>query len=497
MKNRFFKITGLSSLSICLLLLTGGLTGCGEELLDKFPNSAISEASFYKTEAHAIGAVNAVYAQLHGAYDPWVKMGLDIWSDDCEKGGGGPADNAQYQQFHEHNILLTNGEIGRHWGQFYTGIFRANKAIENIPDIDTPIKDRLIAEAKFLRALYYYNLNKKFNGVPLVTSTATEDYTKILRSTPREIWDFIVDDLLEAVATLPDSYPNNADLGRATKGSARGLLGRVYLFMQEWQKAADVYSDIIRSQNYRLMDNYADNFLSAEGDNLPESLFEVQFAAGTGSDAQSFRWHGWVRPRDVNNIISWGGNGFCLPTQSLVDAFEPGDVRRKATVMVEGDEVFGVIYGSGEHDYAVGWSYTGFNVRKYIWGPEVIHQEADGNFKIIRYSDVLLGYAEAVYRGATGNAGISGLEALNMVRRRAELGDIPALTFEAIVQERRVEFAFECIRFFDVVRWGIAKDVFAPTFRENHSEYLPIPLGEILINPGLRQNPGYEGYVPD
>ena len=480
MKNVFLNIIGLG---ICSLVFTG----CGEELLSKSPTAVVSEASFYKTEADAVAAVYSVYAQLQNAqcYGHQAIMQANIWSDDCVKGGGGPADTPNLEEFNSYEILLSNGQVGSIWNANYVGVFRANKAIERIPEVDaeTAVKNRLVAEAKFLRALYYYSLVIRFNGLPLVTSTATEDYTAIPRSSARETWEFIESDLLEAIAYLPDSY-QGADVGRATKGSARGLLGRVYLFMQEWQKAADVYSDIIGSNIYRLMDDFGDNFLNKEGDNLPESLFEVQFATGTGSTAQAFQLHGWIRPRDVPGL-AWGGNGFCPPTQSLADAFEPGDVRRKFTVMVEGDEVFGETYLSS-------WSPTGHNPRKYVYGAEVIHTEADANYKIIRYSDVLLGYAEAVFNGASGKASISGLEALNRVRRRAELADIPALTFNAIVQERRVELALEGMRFFDLVRWGIAKQVLGDLgFDENHDEYMPIPLSEILKNPDLEQNPGY------
>ena len=481
MKNVFFKI--ITGLSVCSFLLTG----CGEELLDKFPNAVISEGSFYKTEADAVGAVYAIYAQLTNAqcFGHQALMQANIWSDDCSKGGGGPADTPNLEQFNIYEILLSNGQVGSIWGANYVGIFRANKAIEKIPEVDADaaVKDRLVAEAKFLRALYYYSLTIRFSGLPLVKSTSDELNT-MTRSSARETWEFIESDLLEAIRLLPDSYQNNADVGRATKGSARGLLGRVYLFMKEWQKAADVYSDIIGSNIYRLLDNYGDNFLNGEGDNLPESLFELQHTTGTGNVAQGFQYHGWIRPRDVAEIV-WVGNGFCLPGQSLVDAFEPGDVRRKATVMVDGDEVFGSIYKSS-------WSITGFNARKYAFGEDVLHVEADANYKVMRYSDVLLGYAEAIFNGASGKASISGLEALNMVRRRAELADIPALTFDAIVQERRVELALEGYRFFDVVRWGIAKELWGDLgFDENHDEYMPIPLDETLKNPDLVQNPGY------
>ena len=473
--------------AVCFSIFMLGFIGCGDDLLNKAPYGSLSSASFYKTEADAMMAVNSVYDQLQNTniYSSQGLMRMNIWSDDAEKGGGGPADNAAFEEFNSFQIVLSNSIPLYVWNALYAGIFRANTAIERIEGMgDFNLKNRLLGEVKFLRALYYFNLVIQFNGVPLVTSTDVSVLKLIARSPAQDIWNFIEKDLQDAIGLLPSDYAA-ADVGRATTGSARGLLGRVYLFTKQWQKAADTYADVINSNTYRLMDDYADNFLNKEGDNLPESVFEVQFASGTGSTANAFEYHGWIRPRDVPGL-AWGGNGFVVPTQSLADAFEADDLRRKATLLSDGDEVFGTVYRSS-------WSpYTGHNARKYIYGPEVIHREADANFKVIRYSDILLGYAEAISNGASGKANITGLEALNRVRRRAGLTDIAALSFNTIVHERRVEFALEAIRFFDLVRWGIAKQVLGDNFDVNHDEYMPVPLNEILMNPNLEQNPGYE-----
>jgi hypothetical protein len=469
---------------ICVVGLFLTCAGCSD-LLDKAPYGALSDATFYKTEADAIMAVNAVYdrSQHSYIYSTFALMSNNIWSDEAEKGGGGPADTPMLEELNSFEVQLSNGVVSSSWSALYQGIFRANKALEMIEPMSLSLKDRLLGETKFLRALFYYNLNIRYNGVPLVTSTSTDGLESITRSSAQAVWAVIETDLQDAIKVLPASY-SGEDIGRATKGSAQGLLARVYLFTKEWQKSADLYSEIINSGSYHLMDNFADNFLNKEGDNLPESVFEIQFTTGTGDNGNSFEYHGWVRPRDQPQL-GWGGNGFVIPTKSLVDAFESNDVRRKATVLVDGDEIFGTVYSSS-------WSpYTGYNTRKYIWGPEVIHQEAEANMKVIRYSEVLLGYAEAVFNGAAGKANITGLQALNQVRKRAGLDDISALTFEAIVHERQVELALEGFRFYDLVRWGIAKEVLGDKFDVNHDEYLPIPLNEILMNPNLEQNPGY------
>jgi hypothetical protein len=455
-------------------------TSCGEDMLDKSPYAALSEATFYRTEADAIGAVNAVYNPLT-VYNSWSHLSSEIWSDDFEKGGGGPTDMAQLEELNNFQIVPSNSMVSDMWNTCYRGIFRANKAIEKIEEMSITSKDQLLGEAKFLRALYYYNLNIRFNGVPLITSTNTTDIKNVSRVSAQEIWAFVEQDLKEAINGLPVSY-SGADVGRATKGSAQGLLGRACLYMKEWQKAADVYADVINSGTYRLVDNYGDLFKNQGSDNLPESLFEVQSVAGKSSSSITTTRN--MTPRDVNG---WGGWGFCVPTQSLADEFEVGDLRRPETLVMEGDIMFGIPYESF-------WSpYTGFSPKKYVFGPEVGTDETDCNLKVIRYAEILLGYAEAILNGATEKANITGRQAINLVRKRAGLQEITALSLDAIVHERRVELALEGgFRFHDLVRWGIAKDVLGANFDVNHDEYMPIPLNEILINSNLQQNPGYQ-----
>lgn len=460
-------------------------------MLDKVPYAAISEASFYKTEADAEMAVNSVYSQLKNGYTfNSFSFVPDIWADDAVKGGGGPGDNAALTEFEDWNIQNTNSFSKNRWNSFFKGVYLANTAIIKISGMDDfSKKDRCLGEVKFLRALYYFSLVKDFGELPIITDPDQEGIKTISRSSVEEVYKLIVADLNDAIASLPATYSGN-DVGRATKGSAQGLLGRVYLFTKDWQKAADVYSEIIKSGTYSLMPDYETNFLNEGGDNLPESLFEVQYTANSGNTGNGFQRHGWCRPRDVAEI-SWGGNGFAEPTESLAKEFEPGDLRRPATVMVEGDLVWDN-NGGLTTVYHSSWSpYSGYNAKKYIYGPEAIHEECYANFKIIRYSDVLLGYAEAVLNGASGNAGISGLQAFNMVRERAGLPGISALSLDALIHERRVEFALEGLRFYDVVRWGKAKEIFGPKFDVGKDELLPIPESELLMNPNLGQNPGY------
>lgn len=454
-------------------------------MLDKAPYGTVSEATFYKTDADAVMAVNSVYHRLQTGYAYGAfSFVYDIWSDDCVKGGGGPGDNAVWTELEEWTVQTSNGTASSMWSAHFTGVYRANICINKVSAMpDSPIKNRVLGEAKFLRALFYSRLVQIFGALPYWTDPDMEGLKSIPRTPADECWANIIEDLEEAVTLLPESY-EGADLGRATKYSAYALLGRAFLYTKQWQKAADAYAQIIKSGKFKLMDDFAANFTNTTSDNLPESIFEVQFASGTGSTSRAFERHGWCRPRDIP--YEYTGNGFAQPKESLVKEFEEGDLRRAATVMVPGD----ILWDDVPYDPA--WSpYSGYNAMKYVYGPGVTHQEADANFKIFRYSEILIGYAEAVLNGASGNAGITGLQAFNMVRERAGLEGIGALTLDAIIHERRVEFALEGHRFFDVVRWGKGREIFGSQFDENRDELMFIPINEMLKNPNLTQNPGY------
>ena len=469
-----------------ILFLTSFVLMCGcNKMLDKAPYGTVSEASFYKTDTDAVMAVNSVYHRLQNG---WVFGGfsfvLDIWSDDCVKGGGGPGDNAGWTELEEWSVQTSNGVASSWWSAHYGGVYRANICIQKVSEMpDSPIKSRVLGEALFLRAMFYSRLVQIFGDLPYWTDPDMEGLKELSRTPASECWDYIIGDLQEAIKLLPESY-TGADVGRATKYSAYALLGRAYLYKKQWQDAADAYAQIIKSGKYRLMDDFAANFTNTTSDNLPESVFEVQFASGTGSASRAFERHGWCRPRDIP--YEYSGNGFAQPKESLVKEFEEGDVRRAATVMVPGD----ILWDGVPYDPA--WSpYSGYNAMKYVFGPGVTHQEADVNFKVFRYSEILIGYAEAVMNGAVGNAGITGLQAFNMVRERAGLEGVSSLTLDAVLHERRVEFALEGHRFFDVVRCGKAREIFGSQFDTNRDELMFIPVNELLMNTNLKQNPGY------
>jgi hypothetical protein len=394
------------------------IIGCGEDLLDKTPYGTISQASFYKTETDMVGAVNSIYAPFFGTWGAGLYNGngyniLNALSDDGHPGSD-MSNSLAYVEAYLNDLKPDNAFVVRDWQYCYQGIFRANLMLEQSAAIDYPNKARLEGEAKFLRAFFYHFLNIWWNGVPLITSPNDAELKTLSRATSQQVWTLVEQDLKDAISGLPASW-SGVDLGRPTKASAQGLLGRIYLYQKEWQKASDMYADVINSGLYHLMDNFADMFLNIGSDNLPESIFELQVVSGKSTNGCQITQY--ITPRN-----HWGGWGTGAVMQSLVDEFEVGDERRVATVVVEGDTLWG-------ERYEASWEpWTGYTTKKYMYGPEVVNQEMDGNFKVIRYSEILLGYAETILNGASGKANISGLEALNMVRRRAGLADISLLS---------------------------------------------------------------------
>jgi len=308
---------------------------------------------------------------------------------------------------------------------------------------------------------------------------------------PRESVDNVVaqiiSDLEYAQSNLPSvtAYRGTADLGRATKGAAKGFLARTYLWIGDWAKCAQLTSEIISSNEYELMTDYGDNYLLANDNNM-ESLFEVQFQTGVPESVSS-SYSCYMSPR--GNSRTDCGYGHLEVRQELIDAYEEGDLRRKVTIFMEGDDFFGVPY-----DYTL--SGTGANPAKWIFSKEVVTQASGSpsNQQLMRYAEVLLNNAEANFML---NEKDDALWAINEVRDRAGLDDlsIEQLTLEAIIHERRIELAFEGgHRLFDLRRLGIAEAVLTElghTYDDDIHNVFPIPLSELDANPAVEQNPGY------
>lgn len=482
----------LYSLSLAVLLLSV-IPSCTKDndFLDKSPNGVLSTTNFYKTQADAEAAINASYTIL---LDFWVKniaFEKDIISDDAVKGQG--VDLAALTNMDNLNFNATDGANQALWGIYYKGVYLTNLVLDYVPNIemDAAVKNRILGEAHFLRAYYYYNLVIRWGGVPLMTTTIDAEQSPS-KASVEDSWAFITTECIKASELLPWKNEYDAtNIGRADKGAALALLGNAYLFQQQWDNAFDAYAQVINSGIYQLEPEFG-NIFKPEFDNGSEVVFETQTKGGEFAYGNGFNF--WVRPRNGSTIF---GLGFCMPTQDLVDEFEEGDPRLRYTVIRQGDIISDEI---STIPFESAWApETGMNCGKYVVGVEVggNAERHEQNQKNIRYAEVLLGYAEAAFR--TGNTG-EAVAKINLVRERARGGNnsvLPDISesddiFAAIVHERRVELALEGKRYFDLVRWGLAEQELGSLgYQPARKGLYPIPQTELDVNPNLVQNTGF------
>ncbi|MEM9983720.1 MAG: RagB/SusD family nutrient uptake outer membrane protein [Bacteroidota bacterium] len=492
----------------CLAMLLF-LASC-EGFLEKEPFTSVTTENFFQNEDDALRALTAAYATLQFDGQPGPAGHFrwfwgDIVSDDADKGGSGPNDVAALGRLENFEGRAENELLAAEWQANYDMVYYSNIVLENVPDIemDPFLKARILAEASFLRAYGYFQLVRVFGGVPLVLKTLSPSEDQIARASADEVWAAIEADLNAAIPDLlMRSQYDAGDLGRITKGAAQAVLLKALLWQEKWDEAATVAADIVNSGEYRLETDYAFIFTQA-GENNLESVFEIQYMNASNGD-----W-GRFEEGNLSNVFQrargdFGGFGFNIPTQDLVDEFEAGDPRLGATVFMEGDEMGDRGTFTKE---ATGFPFDYYS-RKYFHNRSEEAPTGDpavngpSNDRVIRYADVLLMYAEAAYH--TGNEGTA-RDLVNQVRERARGGDesvLPDVTasgsglLDAIYHERRVELALEGHRFFDLVRTGRAASVMQAhgktNFTAGESELFPIPLREIQLSDGLiEQNPGY------
>ncbi|MGV3508980.1 MAG: RagB/SusD family nutrient uptake outer membrane protein [Sphingobacteriaceae bacterium] len=482
-------------IKVIALVVTISITTSCEKFLEEDPKNFVAETNYYSTEADAIAAVNSIYAYLNsinsgntaGVYHSnfWVAIGLA--SDEMFSEQAGGADLEQLESF---SYIPQNSTLFDIWEKHYKTITIANIAIARISGINMneTLKARLLNEAKFLRGLMYFNLVRMFGDIPLLTQ---ENETLYPSASPKEdIYNLIIQDLTAAEA-LPPSY--DTDKGRATKWAAKALLGKVYLTRKDWPKAAPKLLEVVNS-GHALWDDFADAFKLANK-NGKESVFSVEFGDAGGKIIFWEVGQFLVRllPPQLSEEGVVNAQGWQLPTQQLYNSFDIDDRRRAVTFITEIHNKNG----------------TTTTIRPYIqkyWDRE---KEPTGNataasFPVIRYSDVLLMYAEALNELDNPDAHTY----INMVRKRARFDgttyrnavpDYSGLNKvdlrAAILKERRLEFVAEGHRWFDLVRTGtletlvpLAKPGIVPASRY----YLfPIPQQERDVNPNLPQNLNY------
>lgn len=483
-----------------LPLLLIGLMSCSEDFLELGLQGEVEETNFMQNANDARLATNAVYNTLrdwryHGGF-PIV----DIMSDDSRKGSN-PGDGIQVLAFDNFTYSPNEDAIRNWYSTLYVAIKRANVVINRAPniDMDPSLQSRFIAEAKFLRAMTYFKLVRLYGGVPIVTTTDPE---RILpRNTADEVYGLIVQDLLDAIQVLPEqSDYASTDLGRATKGAAKALLAKVYLYRKDFVNAEQYALEVINSGEYNLDPSFP-NVFSKDGEFGSGSIFEIAARPDGFGDGG----HQYGNTQGVRSMPNRGW-GFNRPSYDLMQSFEAGDPRKDATIIYLGEEINGIVIGGDSSTPDTTYDEQGNIVEievynQKVWTPGTTPLESwDYNVRVLRLADILLIAAEAMNEN---NKPGEALGYLNMVRSRARSGNpavLPDITEQGkdalrdiILEERRSELALEQNRFFDLVRTGKAPEVLGPLgFMENKHELFPIPQAEIDLSEGiLEQNPGW------
>ncbi|MFQ5603528.1 MAG: RagB/SusD family nutrient uptake outer membrane protein [bacterium] len=476
-------------LAVSVLISSVWMLSCSEDFTLLAPQSDRNVENFYKNAKDFEVAVNGIYDALQsgGTYGNTVAIATggtggywmltEMRSDNTDQGGdvtGLAAQVAVINQFAED--ALNEFVLGA-WVGSYAGIARANIVLTRIVDVDMDqsLKDRYTGEALFLRSLFYYNLALLFGNIPMPLTETVSISDQLEQVPAATVFNQLIADLKEAQAKLPDVH-TSAVGGKATRGAAQTLLARVYLTVGDKASAETVLRDIISSGLYQLVPNYEDLW-GPENENNIESIFEVQFKAGGFGEGS-----GYANSFSPSSDLVGGGptGGRNRPTLDMIAAYETNDLRFLASMDTSYVDLSGT-------------TNSARYVKKYLSVP-FGDNDADNNFIVFRYADVLLMLAEAIGEGAEAY----GL--INQLRSRAGLADIDASTpgtFEdKLLHERRVELAFENHRWYDLLRFGKALEVMqahmaAEGFPQPGVNDLLFPIPQREVDLGLQQNPGY------
>jgi len=490
--------SGILLLTICLL----SMISCSDDFLTQPPRAALTVGSFPASEQDAVLATNAIYNITR----TWqISTGgfplLDMMADDAVKGSN-PTDGIVISVYDKFEHTSSEGSTERWYKTLYEAVRRTNLVINEVPSIemDAELQDRLVAEARYLRAYFYADLVRGFGAVPMVT--VTEPSLELGRTEVTTILsEIIYPDLEFAVSILPErsEYPAE-ELGRATRGAALSLLARIKLHYGEYEDVRDLTEQVVSSGEYDLVPDYADVFVSINEHN-EEAIFEISALPENFNDGGN-QYGNTQGVRGTPNK----GWGFCRPAYVWIEELQNNsDPRLEPTVLFLNETIDGItIRGDGSTPDTTRESGRIVEIECYnqkVWYPGTDSRESFGhNRRIIRYADVLLMHAEALNELGQSAAA---LPFLNRVRERARGGDsniLPDITTTdqsdlraAIAEERYYELALEGSRFWDLVRTDRAEEVLGPLgFIRGKHELFPIPQSEIDISEGrIDQNPGY------
>ena len=472
-----------------IIAVSSLLISCKKDFIESSPISTVSIDAVYKTDKDFQDAVVGVYSVLRNQYQDFWIFG-DLRADDSWHALGNDALLISVNTFSLNsgaNLMINS------WRNYYAVINRANQILSKIAEADPAIvtnKDKHIAEAKFLRAFAYFDLVRIWGDVPLNTEPISieEGYKKGREKVATIYNDLIIPDLLDAESKLPVKY-TGVNVGRATKGAASAMLGRVYLTIKDFAKA-EAKLQQVTTMGYALLANYNDLFNYSNDEHHSEYIFDIEYqdgGLGLGSGySNKFLPKSAGSAADLFYGVKGGAGEQNTPTVEFFNAFDPADKRRDVTV------------AKGYYDQNnvfQGFIQIATFTKKYLAVTPAIN-DSKVNWKVIRYADVLLMYAEAL--NENGKTPLA-IPYINQIRKRAGLPEYTTLTQAdariKIASERRFELGMEGVRWFDLVRTGKAMEVMAPFGIKPHMEVFPLPLIEIqIINDAsiLPQNPGYD-----
>jgi hypothetical protein len=517
------------------------ILGACEKLLEEVDQKGATPVSdFYMTDRDADEAIAAVYIQLRSNYMLWFFVNTTL-SDDVNTGGGNRSDVPGLERLNEYTFVPANNAIRYYFSGLYTLLYRCNLVINNISG-GTPIQDRVIAEARVARAFANFNLVAMWGTPPLVLHELAPGEYSQPNGDPAEFWEQIENDLTEAINSgdLPEkSSAIDQSVGtRMTRQLAQVLLGKAYLWQENYVLAANLFDEVIGSGLYELIPDF-ENICRAVQDLGPERVFEVIALSDPNKPGQGLN--------ELTNYLGWRGDhmnmagyfsgahdihflgwGFFNATRDVYDAFiemeEEDGFRLNGSIMTY-QQVLAICTVPGEELYVKPMGLYGHS-GLFTWKHRIIRSELNPsgipvcwstNFQYIRYAEVLLLGAEASLLSGDET---SALDYINQVRKRAQLDLLTTVTLEDIKKEKRLECWNEGVRYLDLQRWGDAASALAnqgdrvPYFwgfktdgitdsitytypntdygyKVGKHEFLPFPESEIDVNPNLVQNPGW------
>lgn len=502
MKTQNFKLILVTIVAISTMI------SCSEDFLEVPVKGTDLESNYYRNESEAFAGLVSVYDVMRkygGGFENMVTF-MNAGSDDFRAGGGNASDGIGIQSFDDFNITPTTMPQS-YWSDFYQGIFRANFLLTKLPDVpmDENLKARFEAETKALRAMYYFELVRLFENIPLITRPLeTAEFNNVAQVPPAEVYAQIVEDLLAAIDNLPPTVTGE-QAGRLNKGAAQALLGKVYLQMGLNSEAAAQLREVngtpgqTNQYGNRLLENFADLW-KVDNKFNPESIIEAAHTNASSSD-----WGNWGSGADEGNSINTmvGPRSYAQLNDAAPDlpsgwSFNP--VEPELYNLLENDPRFDAtildmeaLAAAGAADYLPGYEDTGYFLKKFIpttadvttgTGEPILNYRQ--NVYVIRLADTYLMEAEAL-----GGSGERAQALLDAVRARVGLPSVP-VSMTAIYAERRLELAGEGHRFFDLVRTDRAAQALGDEGYQAGVHYrLPIPYRETQ-NTIIVQNSGYQ-----